>query len=64
VEGLGRIAPTAEAEGGHFVMALEDGVTLGRALGALMRTGIDVLACRDERSDIEEAFLSLTDPES
>ena len=60
----GRIAPTAEAEGGHFVMALEDGVTLGRALGALMRTEIDVLACRDERSDIEEAFLSLTDPES
>jgi len=64
VEGLGRIAPTAEAEGGHYVMALEDGVTLGRALGALMRTGIDVLACREERSDIEEAFLSLTDPET
>ncbi len=64
LEGLGRVAPTAEAEGGHIVMALEDGVTLGRALGALMGAGIDVLACREERSEIEEAFLSLTDPET
>jgi hypothetical protein len=38
-------------------------VILSRALGALMATEIEVLACVEERSEIEEAFLNLTDPE-
>jgi ABC-2 type transport system ATP-binding protein len=64
LEGLGRIVPTAEAEDGHLLMALEEDVILSRALGALMATGIEVLACVEERSEIEEAFLNLTDPET
>jgi hypothetical protein len=32
-----------------------------QAITALDRAGIDVLACREERSEIETAFLSLTE---
>jgi len=63
LEGLGRIVPTAEVDEGHLLMALEEEVILSRALGALMATEIEVLACLEERSEIEEAFLNLTDPE-
>ena len=45
----------------HFLLELADGVVLGAALGALSRTGIEILTCREERSEIEEAFLSLTE---
>jgi ABC-2 type transport system ATP-binding protein len=64
LEGLGRIVPTEEADQGHLLMALEEDVVLSRALGALMATEIEVLACVEERSEIEEAFLNLTDPEA
>jgi ABC-2 type transport system ATP-binding protein len=63
LDDLGRIVPTAEADEGHLLMALEEDVVLSRALGALMATDIEVLACVEERSEIEEAFLNLTDPE-
>ena len=33
---------------------------LGAAIAALADGGVDVLACRQERSEIEEAFLALT----
>jgi hypothetical protein len=39
-------------------MTLQDGVVLGDALAALAAADIKVLACREERSEIEEAFLS------
>jgi ABC-2 type transport system ATP-binding protein len=64
LEGLGRIVPTVEADNGHLLMALEEDVILSRAFGALMATEIEVLACLEERSEIEEAFLNLTDPET
>jgi hypothetical protein len=35
-------------------------VVLGDALAALALGGVQVLACREERSEIEEAFLALT----
>jgi len=63
LDGLGRIVPTDEADDGHLLMALEEDVILSQALGALMATEIEVLACLEERSEIEEAFLNLTDPE-
>ncbi len=63
LEGLGRIVPTPDVEAGHLLMMLDEDVTLGRALRALMAREIDVLACREERSEIEEAFLNLTEPE-
>jgi hypothetical protein len=44
----------------HYTLTLADGVVLGEALASLAAAQIDVLACREERSEIEEAFLSLT----
>jgi ABC-2 type transport system ATP-binding protein len=44
----------------HYTLTLAEGVVLGDALAALTAARIDVLACREERSEIEEAFLSLT----
>ena len=44
----------------HFVLGLPDDITLGQALAALVNGGVDVIACREDRSEIEEAFLKLT----
>lgn len=53
----GRIAP-AGAEG-TYLLALAQETTLGAALGALLHTGVEVYACRNERPEVEEAFLAL-----
>ena len=53
----GRIA--AAAEDGTFLLALDDGATLGDALIVLLRTDVRLLACRQERPEVEEAFLAL-----
>jgi ABC-2 type transport system ATP-binding protein len=55
----GSIVGAAGASSGHYTMHLRDRVVLGDALAALSSAGIQVLACREERSEIEEAFLSL-----
>jgi ABC-2 type transport system ATP-binding protein len=61
LKGAAVLSPVgASAE--HFVLALEEGVILGDALAALTAAGIQVLACREERSNVEEAFLRLTEP--
>jgi ABC-2 type transport system ATP-binding protein len=54
----GRIAPEGGPE--HFVLALADDAVLGEAIAALTATDVNVLTCREERSEIEEAFLHLT----
>jgi hypothetical protein len=48
----------------HFRVALAADAVLGDALGALDRSGLDVLDCTQERSEIEEAFLHLTGDEA
>jgi ABC-2 type transport system ATP-binding protein len=65
LDGLGLLAPVGEEDPSHFVLELAKGVVLGRALAALQGAGLDVMACREERSDIEAAFIALTmaDPE-
>jgi ABC-2 type transport system ATP-binding protein len=55
-----RIAPPIEPGSEHHVIALADGVVLGDAVAALAGAEFQVLACRQERSEIEEAFLALT----
>jgi len=45
---------------GHAVLHLADGVVLGRGIAALVGAGISILACREERSAMEAAFLHLT----
>jgi ABC-2 type transport system ATP-binding protein len=60
LDGLGLLAPVGEEDPSHFVLELGEGVVLGRAASALQGAGLDVLACREERSDIEAAFIALT----
>ena len=55
-----RITPPIEPGSEHHVLALADGAVLGDAVAALAGEHIQVLACRQERSEIEEAFLALT----
>jgi ABC-2 type transport system ATP-binding protein len=53
---------TIAADGGseHFVLALADDTILGDAIAAFADTDAELLSCREERSEIEEAFLHLT----
>jgi ABC-2 type transport system ATP-binding protein len=60
LSGQATIAPASEEDPERYRLALDDGVVLGEALSSLAAGGIDVLSCREERSEIEEAFLSLT----
>jgi ABC-type multidrug transport system ATPase subunit len=54
------IAAGAGDDGEHFHLEPGAGIPLGAAIAALADGGVDVLACRQERSEIEEAFLALT----
>jgi ABC-2 type transport system ATP-binding protein len=47
----------------HVVLHLPEHVVLGDVVTTLTRGGVQVLACREERSDIEAAFLVLTEPD-
>jgi ABC-type multidrug transport system ATPase subunit len=53
VEGTGR-------ESEHYLLSLREDAVLGDALGALIAARFEVLACRQERSEIEDAFVALT----
>jgi ABC-2 type transport system ATP-binding protein len=55
---MGAMSPNGAP--GHFILSLRDGIVLGRALALLTASGLDILACREERSEVEEAFLNLT----
>jgi ABC-type multidrug transport system ATPase subunit len=57
--GRGSAESTGGGGTGHLTMHLRDDVILGDALAALTAANLQVLACREERSEIEEAFLSL-----
>jgi hypothetical protein len=56
---LGTLEVIGDSSSEHYVLALADGTVLGDALAALSRASIDVLTCREERSEIEQAFLTL-----
>jgi len=45
---------------GRAGTALDEETVLGEALGALIAARFEVLACRQERSEIEDAFVALT----
>jgi ABC-2 type transport system ATP-binding protein len=49
-----------DSHGGNYLLEMEDGTILGEAISALTSAGIRVLACREDRSGIESAFLHLT----
>ncbi len=58
--GAGAVIAAGDGSGEHFLLAPRDGTTLGAAIAALAGAGYDVLSCRQERSEVEEAFLALT----
>jgi ABC-2 type transport system ATP-binding protein len=60
IGGMGTIASDQSGDASHFVLTLADGVVLGDALAALTAARFEILACREERPEIEEAFLRLT----
>ena len=54
------LATLTSAGSGHFRLHLSDGVSLGTALATLVEGGVEVVACREEISDVEEAFVQMT----
>ena len=58
LDGLATLEPTGQGAE-HFLLVLEDDAVLGETLAALGAAGVDVLTCTEERSGIEQAFLSL-----
>jgi ABC-2 type transport system ATP-binding protein len=59
---LGAAAQVSRGPGGddQFLLAPAGGGALGSAIAALSQAGYDVVACRQERAEVEEAFLALT----
>ncbi len=58
--GIGEVALSGDSDGQHFLVALREDVVLGAAIAGLDAAGLAVLTCREERSEIEAAFLFLT----
>jgi ABC-2 type transport system ATP-binding protein len=58
------VVPAGDAgqDGEHLLLILEADAVLGSVIADLANDGIAVLACREERSEIEQAFLRLTGP--
>jgi ABC-2 type transport system ATP-binding protein len=61
LRGRGRIAPVGGSDPGHYVLTLADEVVLGDALAALAAADLQVHSCREQRSEIEDAFRFLTE---
>ena len=53
------IAAADDGDPEDFVLHLAENVVLGRALAALTAGGVEVLGCREEVSEIENAYLNL-----
>jgi ABC-2 type transport system ATP-binding protein len=65
LRGRGSVAPVGGSDPGHYVLSLDHDVVLGDALAALAAADLQVLSCRERRSEIEDAFRFLTeDPPS
>jgi ABC-2 type transport system ATP-binding protein len=55
----GTLAPVV-GDVGRYVLEIDEETVLGDALAALSHAGLGVVACRPDRSEIEEAFVALT----
>jgi ABC-2 type transport system ATP-binding protein len=58
--GAATLEQSGDADGEHCVLMLGEAITLGEAISRLAASGLQVLGCREERSQLEESFLSLT----
>lgn len=61
LEGRATLEGVAEDEPENLRLTLAEGVLLGEVLGTLHGAGARVASCREERSDLEEAFIRLTE---
>ena len=61
--GKAAISPTRDGDAESFALALADDAVLGDAIAALAAAEIRVLSCREATSEIEAAFLALTERE-
>jgi len=61
-QALGELAAVDESvhRPDEVVLRLANGAVLGTALARIAGAGVDVISCRDERPEIEEAFIHLT----
>ena len=59
VLGLASLA-NVPSDADRYVIELRGGAVLGDALAALTAAGFSIVACRPDRSEIEEAFIALT----
>ena len=57
--GVGRIRREPAPSADSFVLALADGAVLGDALSLLLSADMTVLSCRQELTEVEEAFMAL-----
>jgi ABC-type multidrug transport system ATPase subunit len=64
VAGAAELVRIGRDDSEHYLLTLEDDAVLGDPLASLAAADIKVLSCREERSDIEEAFLRLTEARS
>jgi ABC-type multidrug transport system ATPase subunit len=64
IEGLlapfGRVTAAGPEGSDHFLVSLAHDAVLGEVVATLAAASVQVLACRQEQSEIEEAFLALT----
>ena len=61
---MGAISPLSADGSDYYVLALSGDAVLGDALAAVTAAGVKIQSCREERPEIEEAFLSLTEDEA
>jgi ABC-2 type transport system ATP-binding protein len=57
--GLASLAAARDGDPAHMLLTLTSGASLGGAIAVLTAAGVDVIACREERPPMEDAFLSL-----
>lgn len=57
---LGTISTVSEESGSDFVLVLDEQTALGDALRSLLDADVQIYACREEKSQIEDAFMRLT----
>jgi ABC-2 type transport system ATP-binding protein len=54
---------TPDGDGAGVVLHLGRDAVLGRAIAALAAAGVDVVACHEQRSEVEEAFRQIVERE-
>jgi len=64
VRGRATIAATADGDPEDFLLQLAEDAVLGDVLASLTAADVQVVACREERSEIENAYLNLARSEA